>query len=94
VCNTSLRAKLFASCVETTCGRLKNKKLFQNIILGIIRDKRKSFITASSITDIYYVLRKAKGHEDTIVFLKNTVNIIKVIGVDDEVIANALNSEK
>lgn len=66
----------------------------KNLILFIAKNHIKSFITASSITDIYYVLRKAKGHEDTIVFLKNTVNIIKVIGVDDEVIANALNLEK
>lgn len=38
-------------------------------------------------------MKKAKGHDDTIVFLKNTLNIIKIIGVDEAVIINALNSE-
>jgi hypothetical protein len=38
-------------------------------------------------------LRKAKGHDDAIVFLKNSINIIKVLGVDEEVIINSLNSE-
>jgi len=65
----------------------------KNLILFIGKNHIQGFITASSITDIYYVLKKAKGHDDTIVFLKNTLNIIKIIGVDETVIINALNSE-
>jgi len=65
----------------------------RNLILFLVKNQIKSYITASSITDIYYVLKKAKGHDDAIVFLKNSINIIKVIGVDEEVIINALNSE-
>jgi len=65
----------------------------KNLLLFLVKNQIKGFISASSITDIYYVLRKAKGHEDSIIFLKNSLNIIKVIGVDEEVIINALNSE-
>jgi len=68
-------------------------KMPKNLILFLVKNKIKSFITASSITDVYYVLRKAKGHHDAIVFLRNAISIIKVIEVDEDVILNALNSK-
>lgn len=65
----------------------------KNLLIFISKNKIKAFITASSITDIYYVLRKAKGHNDAINFLKSFITIIKVLGVDDEIIINALHSK-
>ena len=50
---------------------LQRQKFGENaksLILYIARNKIKSFITSSSITDIYYILRKAKGHIDAISF--------------------------
>ncbi len=55
--------------------------------------KMKGFITASSVTDIYYVSRKASGHEKTIAFIRELVDIIEVLSVTKETIIDALNSE-
>lgn len=64
----------------------------KKMILFIAKNRIKSYVTASSITDIYYILRKAKGHTDAIGFLKNFINLIKITGVDEEIIIEALNS--
>ncbi len=60
------------------------------LILFIVKNNINSYVTASSITDIYYVLRKEKGHIISIEFLKEFIQIVKIIGVDEEVIINAL----
>ena len=51
------------------------------------------FITATTITDIYYILKKSKGHGSTISFIKGLIEYIDVCGVNKETILNALNSE-
>jgi predicted nucleic acid-binding protein len=74
---------------------LQRQKFGENaksLILYIAKNGIKSFVTASSITDIYYILRKAKGHTDAISFLKNFVKLTKVTGVDAKIIIEALNS--
>ncbi len=50
-------------------------------------------ITASSVTDIYYVTCKQKGHEDAIAFLKKLLQFSTVLGVDKDIIFYALNSD-
>ncbi len=65
----------------------------KKLMLFIAKHKINSYITASSITDIYYVLKKEKGHTHSIDFLKNLIQLIKVFGVDEEIIICALNSE-
>ncbi len=57
------------------------------------RNKTKLCVTASSVTDIYYVLRKQKGHESAIGLLKKFFQFSKVLGVDEEIISEALNTE-
>ncbi len=57
------------------------------------KNKIKLCITASSVTDIYYVLRKQKGHESAVGLLKKLFQFSKVLGVDQEIITEALNSE-
>ncbi len=51
-----------------------------------------AFVTASSVTDIYYLLKKKKGHLNTIDFLKSFFMITDIAGVDKEIIIEALNS--
>jgi predicted nucleic acid-binding protein len=51
------------------------------------------FITATTITDIYYIAKREKGHQITIDFISNLIDIIDVIGVDREVIVEALESK-
>ncbi len=52
-----------------------------------------TFVTASSVTDIYYVLKKKRGHLHTINFLKNFFQIVDIANVDKDIIFEALNSE-
>ncbi len=66
------------------------KKLIEKLYLASIP----TFITASSVTDIYYVLKKKKGHLPTIGFLKNFFSIIDVVGVDKDIILNSLQSDR
>lgn len=50
-------------------------------------------ISANSITDIYYISKKQKGHGETIDFLKSLIEIIEVIGIDKTTVIEALASE-
>ncbi len=53
----------------------------------------KSFVTATTITDIYYVLKKSKGHQQTIRFLSGLFDFIDIAGVTKESVLAALKSD-
>ncbi len=63
--------------------------LFKLIDQSII----KGCVTASTLTDIYYISKRDKGHLQTISFLKDLIEIVGVIGIDREIIKEALFSE-
>lgn len=50
-------------------------------------------ITASAITDIYYISKKAKGHERALAFITDLIEVVEVVGVDRDIIAKALHLE-
>lgn len=52
-----------------------------------------AFLTATTITDIYYISKKVKGHEESIEFIKSLAGVVNIIGVDKEVILSALSKE-
>ena len=58
-------------------------------------DKReiKGFITASSVTDIYYITRKSCGREKTIAFIRELIDVFDVLSVTKESIIDALSTE-
>jgi predicted nucleic acid-binding protein len=58
-------------------------------------DKKRiiGYITASTVTDIYYISRKEKGKEIAIEFISNLIEIVDVIGVDKNIIVKALKSD-
>jgi predicted nucleic acid-binding protein len=60
------------------------KKIDNKLIYG--------FVTATTITDIYYIARKEKGHQITINFISSLIEIVDVIGIDREVIIESLKS--
>ena len=49
-------------------------------------------VTASTITDIYYISKREKGHNQSIDFIKALLEVVEVIGVDKKIIVNALDS--
>jgi predicted nucleic acid-binding protein len=59
----------------------------------IDKKKIKAYVTASTITDIYYIAKKDRGNEMAIQFIQNLLEIVEVLGVDKDVIIDALNME-
>jgi predicted nucleic acid-binding protein len=75
---------------------LERREFFEKskeLLLLINELKIPVFLTATTVTDIYYILKKSKGHELTIAFLKGLFDFIDICGVNKESILNALNSE-
>jgi predicted nucleic acid-binding protein len=50
------------------------------------------FVTASSATDIYYILRKSAGRETAFVFLMDLFKVVDVCPVDKNILLEALAS--
>ncbi len=51
------------------------------------------FLSATTITDLYYIVRKAKGKDIALNFLKNLLAFVEIAAVDKEVILQALESD-
>ena len=64
-----------------------------NIFAKIEKGEINGFVTASSISDIFYVLRKNGGREKAILFIRELVDILDVLNVTKKNIIEALNSE-
>ena len=74
---------------------LKHKQFVEKAseLLEILEvNKISVYVSATSVTDIYYILRKSKSHREVISFLKSFFNYIEIAGVDKIVVINALNS--
>lgn len=73
---------------------LKRAPFFQDAyeLFALIDEKKiTGRITATTITDIYFISKKEKGHLETIQFINNLLDVLDVIGVDKEVILHALS---
>ncbi|MBI9107233.1 MAG: PIN domain-containing protein [Spirochaetales bacterium] len=64
-------------------------RLFALIDQGVIE----AFVTGSSITDLFYIVRRDLGSNLARNFLIELVEVVPVIGVDHSIIVSALNSE-
>lgn len=52
-----------------------------------------AFLSSNTITDIYYIIKKQYGHQESIILLKNILNYLFVLPVNNLTIQNALNSK-
>jgi predicted nucleic acid-binding protein len=66
----------------------KSKKIFSLAV----QQKYKAYLTATTVTDIFYILKKENGRERTIGFLKEIFQIVDVLGIDKTIIMGALYS--
>ena len=57
-----------------------------------VEKKIAAYVSASAVTDIFYILQKENGKADTIQFLKELFDYIDILGVDKTIIINSLNS--
>ena len=51
------------------------------------------YITVTSLTDIYYISRKEKSRNEAKEFIFDLINILEVLGVDKEIVQDALASD-
>jgi predicted nucleic acid-binding protein len=62
------------------------------VLASAYRGEIEAFISASTVSDIYYIIRKAKGHNATLEFLQIIAPFCRIATVDQLVISNALLS--
>ncbi|TAG51450.1 MAG: PIN domain-containing protein [Cytophagales bacterium] len=63
-----------------------------NVFKLIDKNKIYGFVTATTISDIYYIAKKAKNHQLAVLFLKNLISIIDILEIDFKIIENSLKS--
>lgn len=51
-----------------------------------------SYISATTITDIYYIVKKQKNKDEALDFLNNLIDFVSISDVNREVVINSLNS--
>ncbi|MDO5523241.1 MAG: PIN domain-containing protein [Bacteroidia bacterium] len=74
---------------------LKRKSFFDSAsqLFSLIDQKIiEGCITASTVTDIYYISKKEKGHNSALQFIAHLIEIVDVIDVDKEIIIKSLAS--
>lgn len=49
-------------------------------------------ITATTISDIYYITRRMKGKKIALEFISDLIEVVEIIGVDKNTIIKSLNS--
>ena len=72
---------------------LKRQRFYNdaaNIFKLVSQGKIQVFVSASAITDIFYILRKDGGKEKALHFLSKLVQVIEIAAVDRSIIVNAL----
>ena len=62
----------------------------QTLILAVAQEKIEGLITASSITDIYYILRKRIGHERAKAAIRNLLDLFEVADISGKICQKAL----
>ena len=50
------------------------------------------FMSATTVTDVYYIARKEKGHGQTLVLIEDLLQCVEVVSVSKAVILHALHS--
>ena len=53
----------------------------------------KAYVTGSAITDIYYIIRKQTDRETAKAFLLDLIKVVPIIGVDQNIVINAIESD-
>lgn len=67
---------------------------YSSRIFELIDKKRIiGYITASTVTDIYYISRKEKGKEIALEFISNLIEVVDVLGIDKNIIIKAIKSK-
>lgn len=75
---------------------LKREPFVEQAVLLLKTAQRCSlqlFMTATTVTDLYYITRKEKGKETALAFIEDLLQFVEVASVDKQIILHALRSE-
>jgi predicted nucleic acid-binding protein len=78
--------------LDIAMGRPGYAEKAKELMFHLNREQIPFFISATTVTDIYYILRKSENHASAMEFLQNFVQYADIAGVDKDMILNALNS--
>jgi len=79
--------------LDIAFGRLPHLADSADVFRKIDNESIYGFVTATTITDIYYVAKREKGHQTTIDFISNLIEIVDIIGIDKEIVIASLISD-
>ena len=65
----------------------------KEIIKLIDKQKIKAYISATTVTDIYYITRRKTSHKKVITFLDNLFVFVRVMSVNEDIVTKAMKSE-
>jgi predicted nucleic acid-binding protein len=65
----------------------------EQVMILAAQGRFNAYVSASTVSDIYYLTRRAKGHEWAISFLRNLFTFCQIATVDRRVIEQALASD-
>lgn len=66
--------------------------LSEQVLLFVEQGTLEGFVSASTFTDLYYLIRRARGRDWAIHFLTQLLTFCHTATVDQSVIANALSA--
>jgi len=62
----------------------------EQLFLLLEQGRFEAYVSASTFSDLYYIIRKQRRHEWTLTFLNRLVNVCQIATVDQAVISMAL----
>ena len=64
------------------------------LLFKLLNDEKiNGSVTATTITDIYYIIKKGKGYEIAIGFVSNLIETVVIIGIDKSIIKKAIEAD-
>ncbi|MEH2330009.1 type II toxin-antitoxin system VapC family toxin [Nostoc sp.] len=63
----------------------------EQVLVLVEQGQVEGYISASTFSDLYYIIRRARGREWTLTYLKQLVNFCRIATVDSTAINMALN---
>jgi len=78
--------------IDAIAGRKPFDTEAKKLLLLAAKDEFKGYITANSVTDIYYVVRRSLTEDETRLIIKSVLYSLDIIGVSDEDCRQAFNS--
>ncbi len=80
--------------IDIACNRQPFIEEAKAIFCRMDGQKLQGYVSASAITDIFYLLRKSKGEEPAFEFLKALLKVVHVLEVNEKTIQAALTSRR